>query len=158
MTIPQAAVDVYQGSWHNDWVSGVPLILLTIFLHVFVLGGVTRSVVRRYGKIREQRYPQFTFAVVIGTSSLIAIALHGFETGLWAAMYLKIGALTNFRSAMLYSLGAMTTYGHENLDLASHWRLMGAIEALNGWLLFGLSTAFLFEMIQKISPSREQDC
>jgi hypothetical protein len=154
MTIPQAAVDAYKGSWHNDWIYGVPLILLTIFLHAFVLGAVTRAVVRSYINIRAQNHPQFTFAFVIGTSSLIAIALHAFETGLWAAMYLKIGALTNFRSAMLYSLGAMTTYGHENLDLAEHWRLMGAIEALNGWLLFGLSTAFLFEMIQKISPTR----
>jgi hypothetical protein len=158
MTIPKEAVEVYQGSWHSDWVSGVPLILLTIFLHVFVLGAVSRAVIRRYSGMRAQSHPQFTFAIVIGTSSLIAIVLHGFETGLWAAMYLKIGALTNFRSAMLYSLGAMTTYGHENLDLAQRWRLMGAIEALNGWLLFGLSTAFLFEMIQRISPTRGEDC
>jgi hypothetical protein len=158
MTIPQAAVDVYQGSWHSDWVSGVPLILLTIFLHVFVLGAVSRAVIRRYSKQKGQRHPQFTFAFVIATSTLIAIALHGFETGIWAAAYLKIGAIGNFRSAMLYSLGAMTTYGHENLDLAQHWRLMGAIEALNGWLLFGLTTAFLFEMIQRISPTRAQDC
>jgi hypothetical protein len=158
ITIPQAAVDVYKGSWHNDWIYGVPLILLTIFLHVFVLGAVSRSVIRSYGNIRAKRFPMFIFAIVIGTSTLIAITLHAFETGLWAAAYLKIGAITSFRSSMLYSLGAMTTYGHENLDLAEHWRLMGAIEALNGWLLFGLSTAFLFEMIQKISPGRGEDC
>ena len=47
----------------------------------------------------------------------------------------------------------MTSYGHENLDLAKHFRLMGAIEALNGWLLFGLSTAFLFSVIERVRPS-----
>ena len=51
---------------------------------------------------------------------------------------------------MLYSLGAMTSYGHENLHLKDQWQLMGALEALNGMLLFGLTTAFLFAMIREV--------
>ena len=51
---------------------------------------------------------------------------------------------------MLYSLSAMTTYGHADVFLESQWQLMGALEALNGWLLFGLTTAFLFAVIQKV--------
>ena len=59
---------------------------------------------------------------------------------------------------MLYSLSAMMTYGHANLNLKDHWQLIGALEALNGMLLFGLTTAFLFAMIQRIWPlgSRER--
>ena len=41
------------------------------------------------------------------------------------------------KSAMLYSLNAMTTYGHESTQLAPHWQMMGALEALNGVMLFG---------------------
>ena len=44
----------------------------------------------------------------------------------------------------------MTAYGHVNLALEAHWELMGAIESLNGWLLFGLTTAFLFAVIQRV--------
>jgi hypothetical protein len=51
---------------------------------------------------------------------------------------------------MLYSLGAMTTYGHAGVYLQDHWQLLGAIEALSGWLLFGLTGAFLFGMIQEV--------
>jgi len=54
------------------------------------------------------------------------------------------------KAAILYSLSAMTSYGHANLSLESDWQLMGAVEALNGLLLFGLTTAFLFGMIQKV--------
>ena len=43
----------------------------------------------------------------------------------------------------------------QNLFLEDHWRLLGAIESLNGWLLFGLSTAFLFWMIQEVSPNNQ---
>jgi hypothetical protein len=54
---------------------------------------------------------------------------------------------------MLYSPNAITSYGHTNLNLENHWHLMGALEALNGRLLFGLTTAFLFGMIERIWSS-----
>jgi hypothetical protein len=53
---------------------------------------------------------------------------------------------------MLYSISAMTSYGNSNLNLPNEWQMMGALEALNGMLLFGLSTAFLFAMIQRVWP------
>jgi hypothetical protein len=54
------------------------------------------------------------------------------------------------KSAMLYSLNALTSYGHEELRLAPHWKMMGALEALNGWILFGLTTASLFTVVQRV--------
>ena len=44
----------------------------------------------------------------------------------------------------------MTTYGHAELYLAPHWQLMGALEALNGLLLFGLTTAFLYGHVRRV--------
>ena len=55
----------------------------------------------------------------------------------------------DFRSARLCSLNAITSYGHTYLALPDHWHLMGAMKALNGWLLFGLTTAFLLAVIEK---------
>jgi hypothetical protein len=51
---------------------------------------------------------------------------------------------------MLYSLSAMTTYGHATVYLEDRWELMGALESLNGTLLFGLTTAFLYAMIREV--------
>ena len=68
---------------------------------------------------------------------------------IWASAYRLLGALPDYKLAMLYSLNALTSYGHENLQLAPHWQMMGALEALNGWILFGLTTAFLFNVMQK---------
>ncbi len=58
---------------------------------------------------------------------------------------------------MLYSISAMTSYGHAALYLKDRWQLMGALEALNGMLLFGLTTAFLFAMIQRVWPIGSRD-
>ena len=79
-------------------------------------------------------------------------ALHGIEGVAWAGAYVFVGAVPDAKAAMLYSLNAMTTYGHESVSLEPHWQIMGALEALNGMLLFGLTTAFLFAMIQEIWP------
>lgn len=56
---------------------------------------------------------------------------------------------------MLCSLGPVTTYGHASLTLAPGWQLMGTLEALNGWILFGLTTAFLFTVMQKAWPAAD---
>jgi hypothetical protein len=66
--------------------------------------------------------------------------------------YRLIGALPDGKTAMLYSLNAITSYGHVNSFLEEHWQLMGALEALDGWLLFGLTAAFLFTIVGKVWP------
>jgi hypothetical protein len=85
----------------------------------------------------------------MGATALMATMLHGFEAFIWASAYRIVGALPDNRTGMLYSLSAMTTYGHANLFLQDRWQMMGALEALNGMLLFGLTTAFMFGMMQR---------
>jgi hypothetical protein len=136
--------------WRADWAWGLPLIVLTVVIHVLSLEFINERGKRLLSKIAERRHPTLVFAVVMGTSTLLATSLHALEAAIWAASYRFLGALPDFKSAMLYSLNAITTYGHEHLSLAPSWQLMGAIEALNGSLLFGLTTAFLFGMIQKV--------
>jgi hypothetical protein len=55
----------------------------------------------------------------------------------------------DFKSAMLYSMRALTSYGHGNLTLEPRWQMMGALEALDGWIVFGITTAFIFAVIHK---------
>jgi hypothetical protein len=89
---------------------------------------------------------------VMGITSLLATILHGIEGAIWAAAYRFLDAVPDTRTAMLYSISAITSYGHANLYLKERWQMMGALEALNGMLLFGLTTAFLFAIIQRAWP------
>jgi len=79
--------------------------------------------------------------------------LHAFEGAVWAGAYQLLGALPDNRSAMLYSLSAITSYGQAAISLEPDWQMMGALEALNGLMLFGLTTAFLFKMVQQVWPA-----
>ena len=138
------------GSWSADWAWGLPLIVLTVVIHVLGLGLVAQRAVGLSNRMATRRHPMVVFVTVVGATTLFATCLHAFEAAIWASAYRLLGALPDERAAMLYSLSAITSYGHETLQLKEHWQLMGSLEALNGWLLFGLSTAFLFGMIEKV--------
>jgi len=49
---------------------------------------------------------------------------------------------------LLYSVDAMSTRGASGLTLQRPWQMMGALEAVNGMLLFGISTAYVFAVMQ----------
>jgi hypothetical protein len=140
------------GDWGADWAWSLPLIVISVVIHVLGLGLVTEQVDRVLNSQRGRRRFTSIFAIVMSVTVTSATFLHGIEAGAWAIAYQHLGALPNNKSAMLYSLSAMTSYGNSGTSLPEDWRMMGALEALNGMLLFGLTTAFLFAMIQRVRP------
>jgi hypothetical protein len=136
----------------DNWIWGLALLALTLAIHA---AGVTFMVsVLRGIRIRlENRSLQLphVFAIVIGAITamgLLLAVLHGVEAAFWAAAYLWLGALGSPQAAILYSVDAMSTRGASGLTLQPHWQMMGALEAANGMLLFGISTAFIFSVMQ----------
>ena len=126
------------GTWSTNWAWGLPLIVLTTVIHVLGLGFINERVVSALQRHMDHRRFTSLFAVAMSVVVLLVTVLHAFEAALWAVAYLLLGARPDPKSAMLYSLSALTSYGHANVFLASHWQMMGALESLNGMLLFGL--------------------
>lgn len=138
--------------WNNSWIWALPLIVLTLMLHVVVLGAINTRVVATLRHYNDGRRFMLPFVVVMGITTFLATLLHASEAAIWAEAYHQLGALDNTKAALLYSLSAITAYGHAEVYLAPHWQLMGALEALNGLLLFGLTTAFLYAHVQRVWP------
>ena len=136
--------------WSVDWAWGIPLIVFTMLAHGFALVQIHEWVVVPAAESLRKRPSNTAIAAVAGATALLVTVLHAAEATLWAVAYVELGALSDARLAMLFSLNAMTAYGHDNLGLEAHWRLLGALEALNGVILFGLTTAFLFSVLQGI--------
>jgi hypothetical protein len=142
-------------TWDGNWAWSLPLIVVTVIFHVAGLGLINERIIAVMRSIQREHRFMLAFAPVMGVCTLCTILLHALEAGIWASVYLALQALPDGRMALLYSLSAMTTYGHESFDLAPHWQLMGSLEALNGMILFGLTTAFLFNMIREVWPQPE---
>src|SRR5690348_8591635 len=102
--------------WGVNWAWGLPLILLTVVIQVFGLALINDGVVRALRRTARRRSFIPLFAVVMAGAVLLATALHGVEAVAWALAYRLLGAVPDNKSAMLYSLNAMTTYGHESIS------------------------------------------
>jgi hypothetical protein len=142
--------------WDGDWAWSLPLIVLNVMLHVAGLDLINRTILGVIVRVRNHRNFNLLLGLVMGLATLLATVLHAVEAGIWAIVYRALGALPDGKSALLYSLNAITTYGHSDLYLTPHWQLMGALEALNGMLLFGLTTAFLYGVLQRVWPTQWQ--
>ena len=136
----------------ENWVYGLTLIVATIIFHAassaFIALAQGKIWARFEGRGRKVRHAFRNWIVMTATVGLFLVILHGIEIGLWAIAYLWAGALDSFSDAVFYSMDSMTTRGASGLELQHGWRMMGALEGIDGMLLFGISTAFIFAMMQ----------
>jgi hypothetical protein len=135
-----------------NWGWGLSLIALTIAVHA--VGIVLMSLVFLKLKERvEKRRPALRHAIplVIGLVTItgfLLVLLHGFEAAIWAVAFVWLGALHSPLDAILYSVDSMATRGSSGMALQRHWRMMGALEAVDGMLLFGITTAYMFTIMR----------
>jgi len=137
----------------TSWAYGLLLILLTMVIHTTGVVLLGLSSVRFRDHVDREERPRVARVVIylichVVIIGLILAALHGLESATWAAVYERIGAARSFGDALLFSLSAMTNGGASDVTLPYQWQMMGALEALNGIIVFGISTAFLFSVLQ----------
>jgi hypothetical protein len=137
----------------SSWSLGLSLIVLTIAIHttavVLMAFGLETRIRVRVDRDKPDRLRAIpTMIGHIGAVALILAALHALEGVLWASAYWWLGALDSFTDASVYALATMTTFEIPGLTLPSRFQMISAVQAVNGVLLFGISTAFLFAVIQ----------
>ena len=86
--------------------------------------------------------------------TLITAAAHLAQIALWALALLLCGQVSGFEKAFYVSAQNYTTLSYGDVLLAERWRLLGPLEAMNGLLFFGLSTAVLFAAMSHLIASR----
>ncbi|NSL56844.1 potassium channel family protein [Uliginosibacterium aquaticum] len=72
------------------------------------------------------------------------------ETVLWAFLYLLVDAENSFPDAIHFSLQSFTTVGFGDIMPKNDWRLLGGIEAINGVLIIGWTTAAFYAVVSQI--------
>jgi len=89
---------------------------------------------------------------VLVTTAIILILLHTTEVFVWSLVLrvLPGGGLSSFEEAMYLSFVTFTTLGYGDVTLQGSARMLTGVEALNGVLLIGWSTALSFAVIQRL--------
>jgi hypothetical protein len=94
-------------AWHADWAWGLPLIVVNVVIHVLRLGVISERLVARVSHRVNPQHLTALFVVVMAAATLMVTVLHAIEGTVWAVAYLGLGALSDIRTAMLYSISAI---------------------------------------------------
>ena len=80
---------------------------------------------------------------------LVLMITHVLEVIVWAFAYFVVGAAPVDADRVYFAFVNYTTLGYGDVVPVAHWRLLGPLTAMNGMLLFGWSTAVIFEVLRK---------
>ncbi|HMF25781.1 MAG TPA: potassium channel family protein [Pseudolabrys sp.] len=122
--------------------------IINIAIHALVMTVVVR--VARTRSIGDKSHPSFfLIAVMIPTVSVL-MATHAAEVLVWSLAYQIVGAAPDGANLVYFAFVNYTTLGYGDVIPLERWRLLGPMTAMNGVLLFGWSTAVIFEVLRKV--------
>ena len=127
------------------------LIAITIIIHGVGTTSWLRFLLDRQTLANGNIQPARVLSILISTA-LVMISLHIIEILIWALAYmliLPVEELQNLEAAFYFSAVTFTTLGYGDITLNTDWRILSGLQAINGILLIGWSTAFLFAVLQR---------
>ena len=128
------------------------MVLLTVVIHAVGLYSVAR-LLRLEEREEAAAHVHPLSARGFATTLVVIfslIALHGTEIWLYAFLYNLIGAVDGLRNAVYFSTVTYGAIGYDDAAMAQEWRLVSAIEGINGVILIGWSTAFFVMIVARM--------
>ena len=132
----------------------------TLFISMASEVVVVVLMVRHLLKILNTKGPEipgFGFdTYVVSIVLLILFAGHLAQIAIWAGLFLYLGEFEDFLTAFYHSTVNFSSLGYGDIVMNEEWRLLGALEASNGVLMFGLSTGALLAVMTNLFRWRMQ--
>jgi hypothetical protein len=105
--------------------------------------------IARVAARRGPSRPLLYLAGVMIATSLVLMAAHILEVFVWSVAYAVVNAAPDDANLVYFAFVNYTTLGYGDVTPLAKWRLLGPMTSMNGVLMFGWSTALLFEVLIK---------
>jgi hypothetical protein len=135
---------------------GAIAVLCTIIIHALVLSAAV-NFVRRERRLARAGVSFWIDVVIVALVVCFALAAHLAEIAVWGLLFMVCGEFQDFGTAYYHSAVNYTTLGYGDLIMTPPWRVLGPLEAANGMLMFGVTTALVFTVIQRLLRTRFVD-
>ena len=132
-------------------IAGFGMIALTLAIHTLGASQWLKFAARRHRNAAEEKRLSNLFFILLYTASVLML-LHLLEAFLWALLFLQLpgqAGLSNLHDAFYFSVITFTTLGYGDITLSRDWQVLAGMEGMVGIIVFGLTTAVLFAIIQK---------
>ena len=136
----------------NEIAVGLGMMVLTTIIHAaFMVSGMEAANWRlsHFGRARRELMK----AVLVSALTAWMFLAIVIEAWVWALLYLYnplITTLPDLETAFYFSMVTFTTLGYGDVVLTGNWRTLASIQAANGMIVFGWTTALIFVFIQRV--------
>ncbi len=131
---------------------GLIIIGITVSIQGYGTHLLILYIFKKFKPLSDEKFKKKSPRLLIHTAFFLLI-LHFIQAGIWAFTYYILPGITEFQSiekAIYFSLVTFTTLGYGEITISSSDRILAGFEAINGILLIGWSTAFMFSVVQFI--------
>src|ERR1700748_2378157 len=135
---------------------GAGAVLCTIFIHSLALGA-TVNFFRRETRLGRAGMRYFIDLMIVVLVTSFAFVAHVIEIAVWALLFMICGEFQEFGAAYYHSAVNYTSLGYGDVIMAPSWKLLGPLEAADGALMFGVSTAMIFAVIVRLVQAKFED-
>ena len=139
----------------NQMIIGTLMIIASVVFHVTALVYLVR-ILKRIANSAIAPLTGIQSVLFLSTAVLFIVIVHTAEAWGWALVYYGLGEFAGVDQALYFSVVTATTLGYGDFTLSDRWQLLSSFEAMGGLILFGVSVAFLFEVVRPFFDDRPQ--
>lgn len=128
----------------------------TVLIHAVAVIMIMHFIRRQHrrGRIGVQFWQD---VAIVCVANLLVGAAHVLEITVWALMFVFCGEFAQFANAFYHSATNYTTLGYGDVVMTPSWKVLGPLEAADGMLMFGVSTAIIVSLIQLMVRTKFRD-
>jgi hypothetical protein len=131
----------------RQFVVGGGVSVCNIAIHALMMTIIVR-VARTIGT-KTTLSPSLLLITMMSSTVTVLMITHAVEIAVWALAYLIFDVAPTGAGLVYFAFVNYTTLGYGDIIPGERWQLLGPMTAMNGVLLFGWSTAVIFEVLRK---------
>jgi len=129
---------------------GSATVFISMGIQVIAVIAMVRYLIRVMAHERHKeadfRFDTFAISMVL----LMLFTGHLIQIAIWGALFFYLGEFTVFETAFYHSAVNFASLGYGDIVMSEKWRILGALEASNGVLMFGLSAGTLLAVLTNL--------
>lgn len=124
-------------------------VIVTVIIQATAFSFIIPRLIKQI-KDQGENISLFKNSLVLSGVLIGALVCHVLQMAVWAILFRLVGEFDDLRTAMYHSAVNFTTLGYGDMVMSPQWRLLGPLEAANGVLMFGFTTAFSFAVMTRL--------
>jgi hypothetical protein len=136
--------------------TGLPAMLLCLLLQAVFL----TFCLRRYARLKQHFLGDERPVIDLMLLSLVMLVMllgNFLQIAIWALLFMLIGEFDDFATAVYHSGVNFATLGYGDIVMSPEWRLLGPLQAANGILMFGVSTATMTAAVMDVLKENQRN-